>query len=336
MTGTQDTLWVEKYRPETLDDIVGHEAVVTRLEHYVGNAEMPHLLLSGRQGIGKTACVTALAREMYGDNWRNNMMGLNASSDRGIDTIREKVKDRARQGPAGDHDYQLIFMDEADSLTNEAQAAFRRTMEDYSDVTRFILSCNWASQIIDPIQSRCATFRMSPLSENEIREVILNVVESEDINVEEEALENLVIASRGDARNAIMTLQQCALDGAVTAEDVEVVVGVVDDALIQEIAEQAMSGDLDGAMKRLDQEVLKQGVGKQALTDSFLRVVKNLDIPQYARSKMATKIADCDWRVGQGANPNVQFHSLIADLHAAPHLPEPGKKKIPENVETRG
>lgn len=330
-----ETLWVEKYRPERLTDIVGHEAVVERLNHYVGNAEMPHLLLSGRQGIGKTACVTALAREMYGDEWQNNMMELNASSDRGIDTIREEVKDRAMQGPTGDHDYQLIFMDEADSLTNDAQAAFRRTMEDYSDVTRFILSCNWASQIIDPIQSRCAVFRMSPLSDNEIREVILNVIENEDLDVEEAALEKLVTASRGDARNAIMTLQQCALNGAVTEDDVDAVVGVVDDALIQEIAEQAISGDLDGATERLDNEVLKQGVGKQALCDSFLRVVKQMDVPDFARSKMMIEIADADWRVGQGANPNVQFHALLGDIHAARHLPAPGEEKIPDDISTR-
>jgi replication factor C small subunit len=295
---------------------------------------MPHLLLAGRQGIGKTACVTALAREIYGDEWQNNMMELNASSDRGIDVIRDQVKERAMQGPTGDHDFQLIFMDEADSLTSQAQAAFRRTMEDYSDVTRFVLSCNWASQIIDPLQSRCAVFRMSPLADNEIRSVLLNVVEQEGIEVEEGVIDNLITASRGDARNAIMTLQQCALNGEITADDVEAVVGVVDDRLIQDIAEQAVSGDLAGANERLDQEVLKKGVGKQALCDSFLRVVKNLDVPDYAKAKMQTKIADCDWRVGQGANPNVQFHSLLADLHAAPHLPEPGKEKIPEEVST--
>lgn len=324
----EQTLWVEKYRPKSLDDIIGQQDTVRRLRQYVDDEEMPHLLFSGKQGVGKTACIVAFAREKYGANWRNNVLEMNASDERKIEHVREKIKNRAVEGTVdADHQFQIIFLDEADYLTDDAQAVLRRVMEDYADVTRFVLSCNYPNQIIGPIQSRCAPFRITPLSDSEIREVLVRVIDGEALDVEEEAVERIVAYSHGDARTAINTLQACTVDGTLTEDDISAVVGVVDDILIKEIVDIAVGGELDDAFARFDDEILKEGVSVQVLTDSFLRVVKRMDIAPDVKVKIIDKLADCDWRVRQGANQNVQYHSLLADIHVAHHLSYPNSKK---------
>ena len=160
----KEEIWIEKYRPEKLDDIVGQDEIIRRLKSYVKTRNLPHLLFSGPPGVGKTAASISIVKEIFGDTWRNNFIELNASDERGIDIIRHKVKDFARMAPLGEADFKVIFLDEADALTNDAQSALRRTMERYSATTRFILSCNYSSKIIEPIQSRCAVYRFKPLS----------------------------------------------------------------------------------------------------------------------------------------------------------------------------
>ena len=153
-------IWTEKYRPKNLDEVVGQKHVTERLKAYVSSNNMPHLLLTGPAGTGKTTCSLALAKEMFGDEWKGNFIELNASDERGIDVVRGKIKEFARTAPLGSAEFKIIFMDEADALTSDAQAALRRTMEKFSKICRFILSCNYSSKIIDPIQSRCAVFRL--------------------------------------------------------------------------------------------------------------------------------------------------------------------------------
>ncbi|MEF8915090.1 AAA family ATPase, partial [Natronomonas sp.] len=146
-------IWIEKYRPQTLDEVVGHESITQRLKEYIKQQDLPHLLFAGPAGVGKTTSAVAIAKEVYGDDWRENFLELNASDQRGIDVVRDRIKSFARASFGG-YDHRIIFLDEADALTSDAQSALRRTMEQFSDNTRFILSCNYSSQIIDPIQSR--------------------------------------------------------------------------------------------------------------------------------------------------------------------------------------
>ncbi|MFB6298698.1 MAG: AAA family ATPase, partial [Halobacteriales archaeon] len=146
----REEIWIEKYRPRRLDDIVGHEEITARMKQYVAQDDLPHLLLSGPAGTGKTTTSIAIARELYGEDWEDNFLELNASDERGIDVVRDRIKGFARSNFGG-YDHRIIFLDEADSLTSQAQSALRRTMEQFSSNTRFILSCNYSSQIIDPI-----------------------------------------------------------------------------------------------------------------------------------------------------------------------------------------
>ncbi|AGM11702.1 replication factor C small subunit [Halovirus HCTV-5] len=316
-----DKIWVEKYRPQTLDDIVGHEEVVKRMRKFLGTEDVPHVVFAGKQGIGKTAIIQAFAKEKYGeDNWRNNILELNASDERGIDTIRDKVKNYAVQGTIGDHQYKIVFLDEADQLTKDAQTALRRIMEDHADVTRFFLSCNYLSQIIGPIQSRCAPFSISPLTDDDLYQIGQNVAEQEGLTIADDTLKLMVNAAGGDARKLINSMQAAAYEGEIDENGVNVVVSTVDDALVEQIVNTAVEGDLDDAMRQLDVEVLKEGVPTNQLCDSFLRVIKRQDLPGDVKAKCLDKLAETNWRAMRGANPHVQFHSLLADLHVARYV----------------
>lgn len=310
-------VWVEQYRPQTLDDIVGHEAVVARMKSFVDDPEMPNLLFAGRQGIGKTAIVQAFAREKFGEDWESRTLTLNASDDRGINIVREDIKDFAQIG-AGEYDYKIVFLDEADQLTDDAQPALRRTMEDYSDVTRFILSCNYPGQIIDPIQSRTAIFRLTPMADEQIKRILNRVVDGEGLDVEEDALEKIAKVARGDARHAINTLHGVTLDGQLDVEDAHQLLGVVDYEKVKDIVELAIDGDLDEAMDTLDEEVLGRGASVDSVIETFISVIKRTgELDELARMRALDAAGEADGRLRRGANPHVQYHALLSNLMLA-------------------
>lgn len=317
-----DNVWTERYRPNTLDDIIGHDNIVNRMESFLDDPEMPNLLFAGPQGVGKTAMVQAFAKEKYGDNWRNNVIEMNASDERGINVVREKIKKHAVSG-AVDSDFKIIFLDEADNLTTDAQPALRRIMEDYSDKTRFILSCNYPNQIIDPLQSRCAPIYFDRLAQSDIKRLIIRVLSGEGIDYDESTVEELAKEARGDGRKAI-TLIQVAVDkdeNVLRDDWADVMVSIVDHKLVEDIIDMTVKGDIGEAMTTLDKEIIKQGIDHQTICDEFLKQVKRYnDIPNDARAKIIDKIAECDYRIMYGANPNVQFHSLLTDIHGTIHI----------------
>lgn len=318
------SIWVEKYRPHTLDDIVGHKEVVRRLKSFTGDAEMPNIMFAGRQGTGKTAMTIALARAIYGDQWKQNLLELNASDDRGIDVVREEIKDFARTDTVGDHDFKLIFLDEVDNTTKDAQSAMRRTMEDYSDKTRFILSCNYPNKVLPPIQSRCAVFRISPLGDDDIAEIVSRVADEEGLTFTGDAKDMLVNYASGDARKAINDLQAAQMEGEITEQAIETIAGVTNYTTVREIIDLAVQGDLSEAQKKLDVEVLKEGVSENYfLEEAFSYVQGDMDIPDDARAKMLDTIAECDYRILEGANPQIQLHSVLAKMMVARHLSLP-------------
>jgi replication factor C small subunit len=307
-------IWIEKYRPQTLDDIYGHEETIERITSYVEGGELPHMLFSGPAGVGKTTASTAIAREIYGDDWRGNFLELNASDERGIDVVRDRIKNFARSAFGGE-DYRIIFLDEADSLTSDAQAALRRTMEQFSDNTRFILSCNYSSKIIDPIQSRCAVFRFSPLSDDAIAGQIREIAEAEDIEITEDGLDALVYAANGDMRRAINNLQAAATTGNVVDEEaVYTVTATARPEEVEEMVGAAVAGDFPKARATLDTLLTDVGMAGSDIVDQLHRSAWEFDLDDRAVVRLLERLGEADYRIAEGANEQVQLEALLASL----------------------
>ncbi|HIO43576.1 MAG TPA: replication factor C small subunit, partial [Gammaproteobacteria bacterium] len=200
-------IWTEKYRPIRFEEVVGQQEIIKRVQSLVQSLNIPHLLFAGTAGIGKSTLALIVVKELFRERWRDNYLELNASDERGIDIVRQKVKDFARTKSLGNVPFKVIFLDEADALTKEAQQALRRTMENYSNTCRFIMSCNYSSKIIDPIQSRCVVFRFKLLEKKNISEVLKRICEKENLQISEDAIEALYELSEGDCRKAINMLQ---------------------------------------------------------------------------------------------------------------------------------
>jgi len=307
-------IWIEKYRPQTLDDIKGQADIVERLQSYIDQHDLPHLLFSGGAGIGKTTAATAIARQVYGDDWQGNFLELNASDQRGIDVVRDRIKNFARASFGG-YDYRIIFLDEADSLTSDAQSALRRTMEQFSDNTRFILSCNYSSKIIDPIQSRCAVFRFSPLSDEAIAAQVDEIAAIEDIELTDDGREALVYAAGGDMRRAINSLQAAATTGEIVDEEaVYLITSTARPEEIEAMVTDAINGDFAKSRATLDTLLTDTGMAGGDIIDQLHRSVWDLGIDERAAVRLMERIGEADYRITEGANEQVQLEALLASL----------------------
>jgi replication factor C subunit 2/4 len=205
--------WVEKFRPKNLDDISSQENIISSLKKCIQTKNMPHLLFFGPSGCGKTSVILALARELFGDiYWEDRVIELNASDERGIKVVREKIKRYAMNAIIKKNDippWKIIILDEADNMTSDSQFALRKIMEDYSKVTRFCIICNYHSKIIDPIVSRCSLFRFKPIPIESIQKRLINICKSESTICSSENINNIINICRGDMRKAINFLQRC-------------------------------------------------------------------------------------------------------------------------------
>ncbi|MCU4926011.1 replication factor C small subunit [Halobacteria archaeon AArc-dxtr1] len=307
-------VWIEKYRPERLDEIKGHENIVPRLQRYVERNDLPNLLFAGPAGTGKTTASIAIAREVYGEDWRENFLELNASDQRGIDVVRDRIKNFARSSFGG-YDYRIIFLDEADALTSDAQSALRRTMEQFSHNTRFILSCNYSSQIIDPIQSRCAVFRFTELSEEAIASQVREVAETEGIALTEDGVDALVYAAAGDMRKAINGLQAAAvMDDAVDEEAVFAITATARPEEVEAMVERAIGGDFSAARSTLDDLLTDRGLAGGDVIDQLHRSAWEFDLEERETVRLLEQLGEVDYRITEGANERLQLEALLASL----------------------
>ncbi|MDS0279198.1 replication factor C small subunit [Halomicroarcula sp. S1AR25-4] len=310
----REEVWIEKYRPESLDDVMGHEDIVGRLQSYVRRNDLSHMLFSGPAGTGKTTCATAIARELYGEDWREHFLELNASDERGIDVVRDRIKNFARTSFGG-VEYRIIFLDEADALTSDAQSALRRTMEQFSNNVRFILSCNYSSQIIDPIQSRCAVFRFSPLSDEAVESEIRHIAAEEDIELTDDGVDALVYAAAGDMRKAINGLQAASVSGDVVDESaVYAITSTARPEEIHDMVQSALDGDFTAARATLDRLLTEEGIAGGDIIDQLHRSVWEFDVDDEAAVRILERVGETDYRITQGANETVQLEAMLASL----------------------
>ena len=313
-SGGRGEIWIEKYRPQTLAAVAGQDDITERLRSYVAQDDLPHLLFSGPAGVGKTTSAMAIAREIYGDDWRDNFLELNASDERGIDVVRDRIKNFARASFGG-HDYRVIFLDEADALTSDAQSALRRTMEQFAGTTRFILSCNYSSQIIDPIQSRCAVFRFGPLPEEAVAEYVRQIAGEEGIDVTDDGVDALVYAADGDMRKAINGLQAAATTGkTVDEEAVYAITAAARPEEIEAMVQHAVGGDFAAARAKLDDLLTDWGLGGGDVIDQLHRSAWAFDLDDRATVRLLERVGETDYRITQGANERLQLEALLASL----------------------
>jgi len=311
-----EDVWIEKYRPLTLEDVVGQVEIARRLRAYVESGSMPHPLFAGPAGVGKTTCAIALARGFFGEGWRQNFIELNASDERGIDVVRSRIKDFARTAPIG-MSFKIIFLDEADALTQAAQAALRRTMERYSHTCRFILSCNYSSRIIDPIQSRCAVFRFRPLRDEDVDEYLRRIIESEGLKVEEEAIKAILYVAQGDMRRAVNTLQVgAAVDETITADAIYAVTAAARPEEISRILEESIKGNFTTARGILDKLLIDDGLSGVDILRQMHREVFKLNIPDDMKIEMLFHLGEVDFRLVEGGTERIQLEGLIARFAA--------------------
>lgn len=306
-------IWTEKYRPKTLDEVVDQKHVVSRLKAWVKSGSIPHMLFAGPAGVGKTTIALCLARELFGERWKSNFQETNASDERGINIVRGRVKDFARMKSLG-ADFKIIFLDESDALTPEAQQALRRTMERYSDSCRFILSCNYSSRIIEPIQSRTSVFRFRRLTEEGVKEFINRIAKGEKLTVSEDALKAIYEISEGDLRKAANILQASSALGKVTKETVYEAAAQSRPEDIRNMIDHALSGRFVDARKKLYELLITQGLSGEDVIKGIHREVYNLSMPEEKRIKLIEQMGEFEFRLNQGGSPEIQLEALLAQF----------------------
>ena len=308
-------MWAEKYRPKKLDDIVDQKDIVERLKSFVKSRNVPHCIFAGPPGTGKTTAALCLARDLYGDVYREHMMELNASDERGIDVVRETVKTFARTKSIGEIPFKIMILDESDNMTSDAQQALRRTMERYTETCRFIMCANYSGKIIEPIQSRCAPFRFTYLPREDHDRYLKEIAAKEKVKLVPEGLDAIFEVCGGDLRRAINTLQSAAsLDKPVDPKVVYSITGKASPADVQKMLKVAMDGDFLEARKQLRDMIQKYGVAGSDLIRQIHTEIFRGDVPEKWKIKLADIVGEVDYRLVEGADEEVQLSALLAKL----------------------
>jgi len=308
-------IWTEKYRPSNFLEIVGQEDIIKRVEALTKSLNIPHLLFAGPAGTGKSTLALIVVKELFGSNWKDNYLELNASDERGINIVREKVKNFARTKSLGNIPFKIIFLDEADALTPEAQQALRRTMENFSSTCRFILSCNYSSKIIDPIQSRCAIFRFRLLEKKDVEKVMKKIAEKENLIINPEAIEMIYEGSEGDCRRSVNLLQTtAAISPAITSDLVSTIISEAKPKDIRVVLEYALSGDFRNSKEKLLDIMLKESISGQDVIKAMQKEIWNLPIEPEIKVKLTEKTGEIEFRIVEGSDPFVQLQALLASF----------------------
>ncbi|MBT4972955.1 MAG: replication factor C small subunit [Thaumarchaeota archaeon] len=309
-----DIMWVEKYRPKKISEVVNQKDIKGSLSALLKNQEeMPHLLFSGSAGVGKTTMALCISKEILGDRWKDYTLELNASDERGINMVRERVKKFSRfAGLDTEIPFKIIILDEADEMTSDAQTALRRIIEDTAKFCRFILIANNISKIINPIQSRCAIFKFSQIDEKEITTHLKTVLKKEKGKADEKGLKEIAEYASGDLRHAINLLQTAASTGDITQDSVKAAAGLTKTNDVDDVLKLAVSGKIQDSRNKMIELVKVYGMSES----DFLKYINQaLFSTKYDNlEELSQIIAKYDYRILVGSNPEIQLSAMLAEL----------------------
>ncbi|KAG9394212.1 Replication factor C subunit 2 [Carpediemonas membranifera] len=320
-TTTKKLPWVEKYRPRLLKDVVGNEEAVSRLSVIAKSGVLPHMILSGPPGVGKTTSVHCLANELLGKELsKKAVLELNASDDRGIEVVRTSIKTFAQKKVTLPPNRQkIIILDEADSMTAAAQQALRRTMENFSGTTRFMLACNQPDKIIEPIQSRCAIVRFTKLTDSQVKARLVTVAAKESVPLTQDGIDALTFIADGDMRQAMCGMEATfAGKGDVTADNVYQVCDTPSPEQVKQMVAMASKGDFDGASGIL-MKLHGEGFAVTDLLSTVYRAVCYGELPEGMRMNFMRVVAETHLRVSQGSDTILQLSGMVGAMCMAAH-----------------
>ncbi len=307
--------WVDKYRPRLLDDVVGNDKIVGHFKKIVDNGNVPHMLLVGKPGVGKTTSVICLAKTMLDEQFQDAFLELNASDDRGINTVRDTIVSFCQKKVTFSKNRQkIIFLDEAESLTKQAQQALKRIIENYSTTTRFILACNDSSGFIDAIESRCTIYRFECIKNAELCALLTKICVNEKIKHTNEALLNICIASDSDARKAVNYLQRIALMyGEITLENVSEIIGKPNTVIITDLLKNTITKNFEHCKGVIDDLMMKGYYGLDILKILF-NVIKDYKMDEQQRFGFLGILGDTEVNLNQGADEYIQLLAMISKM----------------------
>jgi len=306
-------MWVEKYRPTKLTEVVNQTEIIGSLKALIKDpTDMPHLLFSGSAGVGKTTTALCLSRQVLKEYAKDYTLELNASDERGIGMVREKVKKFSRYAGMVDVPFKIIILDEADEMTSDAQTALRRIIEDTAKICRFILIANNVSKIIDPIQSRCATFKFTSIPEKDVIARLEEIAKKEKVKTDKKGLKAIYDYSEGDLRHAINLMQATASLGGVTEDNVKASAGLTKTSDVDEVLKMALSGKVTKAREKMIELIKVYGMSES----DFLKYI-NSAVFKSKHDKLSDilqVIAKYDYRILVGANSEIQLSAMLAEI----------------------
>lgn len=313
---------MEKYRPQSLEDVYGQSEIVDTVKKFVHEGKLPHLLFYGPPGTGKTSTIIALAREIYGPNYKNMVLELNASDDRGIDVVRNQIKDFASTMQIFSRGFKLIILDEADAMTGPAQDSLRRTIEKYTKNTRFCILANYAHKLRPALLSRCTRFRFNPIPEEAIRERIQNVIVKEKLSIKEDAEAALLKLSNGDMRRALNVLQACKAslnspDDEIDADMIYECIGAPKPKDIETVLDSILKDDWTTSYTTLNKFKVTKGLALVDLISGFIEILQNYQLGNTTRIEILKGLADIEYGISKGGNEKIQSSAIIGVIKQA-------------------